>query len=436
MSSGVVSFQPPPLPKVPVLRARTKTPPLPPPPGGVPSNAPPTVTPSHAPPVASSDIHAAAVQPRRDRSWTGAPGVTFHDNDELQAAPRATSESPLIGQLIDRRYRIIDVIARGGMGVVYDAIHVGLVRRVAIKTLHARYVKDQVALQRFQNEAVVVGRIGHKNIVEVHDMGFLDDGSPYLVMERLEGETVTQRLQHERPLKIEFAIDIALGVLSALVKTHSLGILHRDLKPDNLYIIQTDDGPIVKVLDFGISKFVTQEMSKSQLTRNGFVMGTPSYMAPEQATGDSNLDARVDLYSLGVIMYEMLTGRVPYKAATPPALLAEMLRVTLMSVRMLRPEVHPDLDSIVMRAMHRDRDQRFNDALSMMRALEEARAASKLGVVAMRSLSPSQRPPPMVFEDPVEKRDSDSQQVELFDRGSILPQSAVPPPAPRVPKKS
>ncbi len=329
-----------------------------------PSGSPPR---SPAPP---GDNRAAVRWP------PSAVGIPFGDREEAHALPRPTSDAPLVGQLLDNRYRIFGVIAKGGMGVVYDGIHVGLARPVAIKTLHARYANDKVALARFQNEAAVVGRFGHKNIVEVHDMGMLDDNTPYLVMERLEGETVTQRLQHERPMRVETAIDIAIEVLNALVVTHNAGILHRDLKPDNVFIARTDDGSRVKVLDFGISKFVTQEMSKSALTRNCFVMGTPAYMAPEQATGDAHLDARADLYSLGMILYEMLTGRLPYKANTPAALLGEIMRVTPLTPRMHRPEIHADLDSLVMRALHRDREQRFHDAISMLRALQAVRGAA------------------------------------------------------------
>jgi serine/threonine-protein kinase len=355
--------------------------------------------------------------------------LPFGDRDEVVSMPRPSADAPLVGQVLDRRYRVFGVIARGGMGVVYDAIHVGLARPVAIKTLHARYANDKVALARFQNEAAVVGRFGHRNIVEVHDMGQLEDGSPYLVMERLEGDTVTQRLQQERPMRVETAIDIALAVLNALVVTHNAGILHRDLKPDNIFIARTDEGPVVKVLDFGISKFVTQEMSKSALTRNGFVMGTPAYMAPEQATGDANLDARADLYSLGMILYEMLTGRLPYKANTPAALLGEIMRVTPLTPRMHRPEIHADLDALVMRALHKDREQRFPDALSMQRALQAVRGPAIAMAQAAESRyqqTPSlrpQAPPPNL-----DVHDTDSQQVELFDRGALIGKAMPGPP--------
>jgi eukaryotic-like serine/threonine-protein kinase len=385
---------------------------------------PPQNAPSRPSQVA--DVGRAAVR------WpASAVSIPFGEREEAQAVQRPSAEAPLVGQLIDNRYRIFGVIAKGGMGVVYDGIHVGLARPVAVKTLHARYARDKVALARFQNEAAVVGRFGHRNIVEVHDMGILEDASPYLVMERLEGETVTQRLQHERPMKLETAIDIANDVLNALIVTHNAGILHRDLKPDNVFIARVDDGHRVKVLDFGISKFVTQEMSASALTRNGFVMGTPAYMAPEQATGDSSLDARADLYSLGMILYEMLTGRLPYKANTPAALLGEIMRVQPLTPRMHRPEIHPDLDALVMRSLHRDREQRFPDATSMQRALQSVRPAS-LAMAQMAearySTTPSKRPP--APPQNMDAHDTDSQQVESFDR-ELLDQMV--PRAPKLP---
>jgi serine/threonine-protein kinase len=367
--------------------------------------------------------------------WSpGATSIPFGEREEATALPRPTADAPLVGQLLDNRYRIFGVIAKGGMGVVYDGIHVGLARPVAIKTLHARYANDHVALTRFQNEAAVVGRFGHRNIVEVHDMGLLADGSPYLVMERLDGETITQRLQRERPLSVDFALDVAAQVLNALVVTHQANILHRDLKPDNVFLVKGHEGGVVKVLDFGISKFVTQEMSKNALTRNGFVMGTPAYMAPEQATGDANLDARADLYSLGMILYEMLTGRLPYKANTPAALLGEIMRVTPLTPRMHRPEIHADLDTLVMRSLHRDREQRFTDAQSMLRAIQAVRDSAVLMAVAAEvrySASPAQRPPtpPPNLDD----HDTDSQQVELFDRGALDALHAAVPRAPKLP---
>ncbi|WP_437676120.1 serine/threonine-protein kinase [Sorangium sp. So ce131] len=329
--------------------------------------------------------------------------------------PRPTKEAPLVGRLLHDRYRILGVIAKGGMGMVYDAIHIGLRRRVAIKTLRGQYAQSKTAIARFHNEAAVAGRFGHPNIVEVYDLGVLDDGTPYLVMERLEGETITERLGRERPMPIPVALDVAVQVLGALIVTHAEGILHRDLKPDNICLVGGDRGPLtVKVLDFGVAEaFNTGSQPSTLIPTSGAagshaVAGTPAFMAPEQAQGVRDLDARADLYSVGMLLYVMLTGQLPFKAPTPGALLAEMQRVKLIRPRMLRPEVPHSLDVVTMRALALDREERYPNAASMLDAVEQAQIEAVLGAGA----------PP---EQPVEPADPDSEKVEYFVRKSVLP---------------
>lgn len=329
--------------------------------------------------------------------------------------PRPTKDAPLVGRLLHDRYRILGVIAKGGMGMVYDAIHIGLRRRVAIKTLRVQYAHSKTAIARFHNEAAVAGRFGHPNIVEVYDLGVLDDGTPYLVMERLEGETITERLARERPMPIPVALDVAVQVLSALIVTHAEGILHRDLKPDNICLVGGERGPLtVKVLDFGVAEGFNTGTSMPPLlqpTGGGaaHVAGTPAFMAPEQAQGVRDLDARADLYSVGMLLYVMLTGQLPFKAPTPQALLAEIQRVKLIRPRMLRPEVPHALDVITMRALALDRDERFPSAASMLDALEQVQIEAALGAAA--PAEPPAEPP----------ADPDSERVEYFVRKSVLP---------------
>jgi serine/threonine-protein kinase len=329
------------------------------------------------------------------------------DIEEDQLHP--TKEAPLLGRLLHGRYRVLDVIAKGGMGMVYDAIHVGLRRRVAIKTLRSQYAHSKTAIARFHNEAALAGRFGHPNIVEVYDLGELEDGTPYLVMERLVGETVTERLARERPMPISVAVDITAQVLSALVVTHSEGILHRDLKPDNLCIVGGERGPLtVKVLDFGVAEGVAS--SGAPPSGGHGIAGTPAFMAPEQAQGVRDLDGRADIYSVGMILYVMLTGQLPFKAHTPAALLAEIQRVKMIRPRMLRPEVPGALDAAAMRAVALNRDERFPDATSMLDALEQ---------VQIESVITGMQPRP-----PAEGETSDnneSEKVEYFVRKSILP---------------
>jgi serine/threonine-protein kinase len=292
---------------------------------------------------------------------------------DLDAA--APPEAPLVGRVLQGRYRLTGLIAQGGMGVVYDAVQVNLGRRVAIKCLHTKYARDAVAIARFQHEAVVSGGFGHPHIVEVFDMGTLDDGAPFLVMERLEGETVTARLRRERRFDVGLAVSVARQSVSALVATHARSILHRDLKPDNLFLVDRGaETPRVKVLDYGVSKAMSA-VGDPRLTRAGFVMGTPSYMAPEQARGEADLDGRVDLYAVGVILYETLCGRLAFGARTPATLLLEMQRGPPMRPSVLRPGLPPALDALVMRCLAFERGARPRDAATLQRELQQ------LGVV-------------------------------------------------------
>lgn len=359
---------------------------------------------------ASSRREAISVGPQRlDSMWPpripSVPPLPLFEIDE-PSAPRPTRDAPLLGQLLHGRYRVCGVIAKGGMGIVYEGIHVGLQRSVAIKTIQPRFARDPAAVSRFRNEAAVIGRFGHPNIVEVYDMGVLEDGSPYLVMERLEGETLTQRLRRHRPLPIPVAIDIASHVASALVVTHQEGILHLDLKPDNLWLTSRDDAPkSVKVIDFGVARIIRRESSSEDVADES-VAGTPAFMAPEQAGGARDLDGRVDIYALGMILYVMLTGRLPYKASTAAALRRELTEVSPMRVRILRPEVPKPLDALTMRAIAKDREERFTDAGSLLAALRTA---------------PRDAAPPSSSDRVRAAPEGESEKVEYFLRESILP---------------
>jgi eukaryotic-like serine/threonine-protein kinase len=330
----------------------------------------------------------------------------------LPSARAQASPASLVGKLLAGRYRVTGVIASGGMGVVYDGLQVALGRRVAIKCLHPRYATDASAIARFQNEAMVSGSFGHPHIVEVFDLGWLDDErSPFLVMERLDGETLGQRLQREKKLGVGLVLTSARQVLSALVATHARGILHRDLKPDNVFLVSTHDGGVrAKVLDFGLSKAIVRGDSAMRLTRSGVVMGTPSYMPPEQATGEPDLDGRVDLYALGMILYETLTGRLPYSARTPAALMIEIRRTRPAPPRLLRPDVPAVLDAAVMKALSPDRTHRFADALEMQRALSSLALDDEDDPTTFQG--PPTTPSPTASHPP----DPDSQPMQHFAR--------------------
>lgn len=237
-----------------------------------------------------------------------------HDGQPLQVLADAPGDDvdPLLGQVLDGRYRVDAVLGQGGMGVVYLASHVTLNKPMALKLLRGDLAKDGVVVKRFMQEAQACTAIGHPHIVDIHDYGKLPDGSAYFVMEYLDGEPLTTLIKRGR-LPVEEILPIAEQIASALSAAHQRGIVHRDLKPDNIYLVRRgDDDRFVKVLDFGVAKVGG---SSSKLTKTGMVFGTPHYMSPEQAAGQS-VDARADVYALGVIIFEMCTGQVPFDGDT------------------------------------------------------------------------------------------------------------------------
>ncbi|MDB4972357.1 MAG: Serine/threonine protein kinase PrkC, regulator of stationary phase [Myxococcaceae bacterium] len=219
----------------------------------------------------------------------------------------------LLGTLVDGRYRIDAQIGEGGMGVVYKATHIALNKTLALKILRGDVAKEPEAVQRFMQEAQAATSIGHENIIDINDFGRLPDGTAYFVMEYLNGHPLNDLIKRGGSIPTRDALHILRQIASALGAAHVRGIVHRDLKPDNVFVLSRGEmGNFVKVLDFGIAKVGT---SKNRLTRTGMVFGTPHYMSPEQAAGQG-VDARTDIYALGVIMYEMFTGRVPFDADT------------------------------------------------------------------------------------------------------------------------
>src|SRR5262249_36959760 len=222
-------------------------------------------------------------------------------------------------------------------------------------------------------EARAAGAIGHPNICEVYDLGLLDDGSPYLVMEKLVGQTLAERIAKEGPLPFDELVDVIIQVLSGLIAAHEKGIVHRDIKPENIFLARRMGlPPIIKILDFGVSKMLPEFQTSEDaldLTRTGMVMGTPYYMSPEQARGERNLDGRVDVYACGVVMYEAITGKRPFLATNYNALLLAIINTSPKGIREVRPATPPELEAIISRAMQRNRADRYPSAKDMLRAL-------------------------------------------------------------------
>jgi eukaryotic-like serine/threonine-protein kinase len=276
--------------------------------------------------------------------------------------------------VLGRRYRLLRLIGRGGMGEVYEAEHVETGRRVAVKLLRPRLAEREEHRRRFEREARAAGRIEHANVCEVLDFGTDDDGTLFLVMPLLHGEPLTDLIAREAPLPFGLARDVAGQVLDALAVAHDAGLIHRDLKPDNLFLASGADGraQVVKVLDFGISRVETGDDDAKTLTRTGAVLGTPYYMAPEQAQGIKDLDARVDLYAAGVVLYEMVTGTKPIDGASAPELFWKLWNVPVTPPRALRSDIPPALEALILKALSRNREERFPSARAMGEALASA----------------------------------------------------------------
>ena len=297
--------------------------------------------------------------------------------------PRA-AQRDLIGKTIGGKYVVRNILGEGGMGTVFEAEHLTIGRSVAVKVLHPSQVRKKDAVRRFHQEARAAGAIGHPNICEVYDLGTLDDGSPYLVMERLVGETLADRISAEGGLPFDDVIDILVQVLSGLVAANEKGIVHRDIKPENVFLTKrVGCPPLCKLLDFGVSKMIVPLLGTKEddldLTRTGMVMGTPYYMSPEQARGDRNLDARVDLYACGVIMYEALTGRRPFTAPNYNALLLQILSAKPRPARELRPALPGGFDAVLDKALARNREDRYRSAADFQRDLQALRDRHNAG---------------------------------------------------------
>ena len=275
------------------------------------------------------------------------------------ARARQNSLSGVIGQVLDSRYEVKKLIGEGGMGRVYLAEHVDIGKQVAVKILHPVYGRMPDLVERFRREARAASKIGHPNIVDVTDSGTTADGSVYFVMEYLEGIELGNVLEREHTIEARRAIDICTQVCRALAAAHAVGIIHRDLKPENIFLTPREGTTdFVKVFDFGIAKSTELEEARAKkLTSPGMAMGTPEYMAPEQAAGKT-ADARCDVYSLGAILYEMVTGVAPYEGANFMEILTRKATQEPQAPKELDPSIPDKLSDLIMRAMARSPEDR------------------------------------------------------------------------------
>lgn len=287
----------------------------------------------------------------------------------------ATRVSP--GATLAGKLRVIRLIGAGGMGAVYEVEHELTKHRRALKLLHAEMVRSPGVVARFLREASAAGRIGSRHIVETFDAGQLETGEPYIVMEMLKGKPLDALIEKKGRLDYAQAVEILKQACDGVQAAHDAGIVHRDLKPENLFLVESNR-IFVKILDFGISKFDPSRTEGMNLTQEGTALGTPFYMSPEQVRGESNLDARTDVYALGVVLYECLTGKKPFDADSLPHLAVLIHEGKYPPLKSIRPDAPVGLESVIARAMAVDRNHRYPTARALGQALQEVDVAGDL----------------------------------------------------------
>jgi serine/threonine-protein kinase len=280
------------------------------------------------------------------------------------------ADQALVGQLIADRYRVLKKIGEGGMGEVYLAEHIYIEKRVALKLLRAEVLSNQEAVVRFRQEARSASSIGHDNIIQIDDFGTLPDGRIYMAMEFLSGSPLNELIARQ-PLPLPRALDILIQTTKGLAAAHAKGITHRDMKPENIFVINKDGRDLPKILDFGIAK-VSGNDAQQNLTVAGSIFGTPFYMAPEQAMG-AKMDHRVDIYAMGIILYEVFCGQVPFKAESFMGILTQHITSEPMPPSQMAAHngrmCPPELEAIILRAVRKDPNQRYQSMAELTNAL-------------------------------------------------------------------
>jgi serine/threonine protein kinase len=337
------------------------------------------------------------------------------------ARARDESGDPMLGTTIGDRYLLIERIGQGASGTIYQAEHITLRRKVAVKVLHHELSRDDLAIERFRREATTVGQIENDHIVEIFDFGRTGDGRLYLAMELLEGETLADLMDRERPVPVDNAVDILIQVGEALMEAHAMGYVHRDLRPRNIFLaLRRGKGgkPFVKLLDFGLAKLVEKE-GEAASTSLGMTFGDPHYMSPEQARGDS-IDRRADIYSLGCIAYQMLVGDPPFSGGKVFDILTRHVDQTPADAAVRRPELPTWLSRAVMRMLAKRPDERF---ITVFRVIEALRQGSASGLIMPDEVARRHEstPPPSVSQA----------MAKLSQRSATDIEEPAAPPAPQ-----
>ncbi|HKR00439.1 MAG TPA: serine/threonine-protein kinase, partial [Pyrinomonadaceae bacterium] len=292
---------------------------------------------------------------------------------------------PLIGQTLADKYRIEELINEGGMGAVYRATHILMDKTVAIKVLHPALAADDKIVARFSREARAASRISHPHALNVTDFGESDNGVVFLVMEYLKGQTLKEVIRGDGPMPLERITEIIRQVCGALEAAHTEGVVHRDLKSDNIMLVDIGGGDWAKVLDFGIAKITEKVGQDPALTAPNLIIGTPQYMSPEQCSQAAEIDSRSDIYSLGVILYEMLVGHVPFTGESPTAIMMKHLQEAPPSVLEERKDLPAAVGRVVARSMAKRPEDRFQTVSALSEELAAAAEEKPSGAVATAS---------------------------------------------------
>jgi serine/threonine protein kinase len=353
-----------------------------------------------------------------------------------------TPAHKLASTVLENRYRIKDFIGEGGMGVIYECVHLDMGKQFAVKFLNPSLCESRDAYERFRREAKAAAIISHKNIVDIVDIGMTTDGLPFIVMQYLEGEDLAARIFHQGGLTVRAAADILMPVLEALEAVHSVGIIHRDLKPENVFLAtQSGGSEIVKILDFGISKLTGAKGASVKSTGSGLVLGTPAYTSPEQAAGENEVDHRADLYSAGVIFYEMITGRLPFRAPAYGKLLLEIISSPVPDPEEYLPCLPAEIKKFLFKCLAKQPGDRFQSAPDMLAALKAMdldtykETASNVAVARLRletkkTREPGDRPTPVREIMDIKHDDLDEETIPPTDTKPRRRRSAKIKPSP------
>src|SRR5215471_13098515 len=301
----------------------------------------------------------------------------------LDAAVLERTGDPLLGQTLAAKYRIEKLIKRGGMGAVYEGTHVLIDKTVAVKVLRPALALDDDVVRRFSREAKAASRISHPHAVSVTDFGESENGVVFLVMEYLDGRTLKEIIKSEGPMQLARVVEILRQVAGALDAAHEQGVVHRDLKSDNIMLSKHNGGEWAKVLDFGIAKIQQSDSGDADITAANLVIGTPQYMSPEQCSQSGAIDSRSDIYSLGIILYEMLSAELPFTGDSPTVIMMKQVQDPPPSLQDIRPEIPASVSQIILKALAKQPADRFQTAAELSDALSgSGRAVTVAELVA------------------------------------------------------